>query len=440
MGSTIGRAREIDKTPLSAGVVHEEPGPVLEELNRILESRFFKNAGRSRQFLEYVVRHKLEGHAEQLKERTIGTEVFQRSLGYATGDDPVVRVQAGEVRRRLERYYQSLGTTPLIRIELQPGSYSPNFVYRREDSAAEIAPAASEDSSAPPRIVPNRLVAGIVAGACLALLLGSGLVYMRHRRTASGSQPTAQMTFWAPIFATQQPVLICLAKPVVYRPSFDLYERYAKVHPGTFETEVERSNQRLPLDPNEKVPWREIVPYPDYGVAVGDVYAAVRVSSLFGEMGKPSQVRIGSHYSFEDLSNSPSVIVGAFNNKWTMQIMRGLRFSFVEDKSNYQIREQIPGGRTWRPSLSQFQQAGDDYAIVSRLLDSKTGQFTVVAAGITGSGTQAAGEFISNSDFLERGFKDVSSGWQNKNVELILETTVTDSVSGPPHVVASYTW
>lgn len=264
------------------------------------------------------------------------------------------------------------------------------------------------------------------------------MIYSRSRPTQA--PPDAQTEFWAPIFATQQPVLICLAKPVVYRPSFALYQRYAKAHPGLFATEVQRSNEVLPFKPDDKIAWGDIVPYPDYGVASGDVYAAVRVSSLFGHIAKPSQVRIGANYSFEDLSNSPSVIVGAFNNKWTMQIMRGLRFSFVEDNGRYMIREQIPGGRIWRSELKQSQETGEDYAIVARLLDSKTGQFTVVAAGITGGGTQAAGDFISNSDFLERGLQLVPSGWQKKNLELILQTTVTDSVAGPPQVVASYAW
>ena len=182
------------------------------------------------------------------------------------------------------------------------------------------------------------------------------------------------------------------------------------------------------------------MPYPDYGVAVGDVYAAVRVSSLMGQIGKPSQVRIGGNYSFEDLRNSPSVIVGAFNNKWTMQIVPGLHFTFVEDNGQYMIREQIPGGKVWRANLSQSQQVGDDFAVVARLLDSKTGQFTIIAAGITGSGTQAAGEFISNPTFLERGLRSGSPDWQKKNMELVLQTTVTDSVAGPPRVVATYIW
>src|ERR1035441_2106316 len=69
------------------------PDDVVRELDKILGSQFFRSAGRSKQFLQYVVKHKLEGNAEQLKERTIGTEVFLRPAGYATGDDPVVRAE-----------------------------------------------------------------------------------------------------------------------------------------------------------------------------------------------------------------------------------------------------------------------------------------------------------------------------------------------------------
>ncbi len=105
---------------------------VVQELDRILASRYFRSAARSRQFLEYVVRQKLDGHLENLKERTIGIEVFQRSPDYATGDDPVVRVQAGEVRRRLDQYYQeSPGESP-VSIRLSVGSYAPTFEWAAE--------------------------------------------------------------------------------------------------------------------------------------------------------------------------------------------------------------------------------------------------------------------------------------------------------------------
>src|SRR5271163_4387375 len=100
---------------------------ILRELESILSSPFFRSSNRSKQFLAYVVKHTLEDNHEPLKERTIGAKLFQRPAGYATGDDPVVRVQAGEVRRRLEQYHHaSLNQSP-VRIELPVGSYAPAF-------------------------------------------------------------------------------------------------------------------------------------------------------------------------------------------------------------------------------------------------------------------------------------------------------------------------
>src|ERR1039458_3461711 len=105
--------------PTSSAVEKEA---VLQELDRILASKYFKNSVRKRQFLEYVVHRRLEGNCDRLKERTIGAALFNRSPDYATGDDPVVRVQAGEVRRRLEQFYQEEPNHSPVRIELPLGS------------------------------------------------------------------------------------------------------------------------------------------------------------------------------------------------------------------------------------------------------------------------------------------------------------------------------
>ena len=104
-----------------------EKEAVLRELESILSSPFFRTSNRSKQFLAYVVQHTLEGNHEPLKERTIGAKLFQRPAGYSTGDDPVVRVQAGEVRRRLEQYHHAALNHSPVRIELPVGSYAPEF-------------------------------------------------------------------------------------------------------------------------------------------------------------------------------------------------------------------------------------------------------------------------------------------------------------------------
>ena len=129
--------------PLSSTLQNDPAAKaVLAELNRILASRFFKDAARCRQFLEYVVRYKLERHTEPIKERTIGTEVFNRPLGYQTAEDSVVRGQATEVRKRLELFYQSEGKNAAVQIELPLGSYSPNF--RIPEKLEAVTPAGVE--------------------------------------------------------------------------------------------------------------------------------------------------------------------------------------------------------------------------------------------------------------------------------------------------------
>jgi hypothetical protein len=396
---------------------------VLQELERILASRYFRSAGRSRQFLQYVVQHKLDGHVEQLKERTIGTEVFQRSPDYATGDDPVVRVQAGEVRRRLDQYYQTTPDDSPVSIKLPVGSYSPTFQWSPDTA---LGPQAPFSFSAPPTLQlqqTKRLARPwVIAAICLAFALASGAGFMILQRAAQ--KRTTMEEFWSPVFATQQPVMICLAKTVVYLPSSELYERYARAHPGAFQTGVERYNHPLPLDPKERLVWGDMAVDPEFGVSVGDAYAGVRLSGVLGKIGKPSQVRIGSNYSFEDLRNSPAVVVGAFNNRWTMQLMENLHFVFVEKNGERMIQEQVPGGRVWKPKFISSTEETSDFAIMGRLLDSQTGQFAVTVAGVTGTGTEAAAEFVSNPEYLEKGLRNPPAAWQKRNLEVVLETTV----------------
>lgn len=432
--------REVESSISVEGDINKAEA-VLQELERIVASRYFRSAGRSRQFLQYVVQEKLAGHTERLKERTIGTVVFQRSPDYATGDDPVVRVQAGEVRRRLEQYYQeSPGESP-VAIKLPVGSYSPAFEWAADKPSAKSEPSTIKPSVpvAPlsePRSHTRRWA---IASVCfLVLASAAGFAFVSLQGTAH--KKTIMEQFWSPVFTTQQPVLICLAKPVVYRPSSRLYERYSRTHPGTFQTEVERFNHPLPLDPGEKLSWSDMTIYPEYGVALGDAYAGVSVSGLFGQLGKPSQVRIGSNYSFEDLRNSPAVVVGAFNNRWTMNLTANLHFAFVENNGRFAIQEQTQGGRVWPQNAMNSAAEKTDFAIVGRILDSRTGQFIAIVAGIDGTGTQAAAEFVSHSQYIEKGLRDAPSDWQKKNLEVVLQTTITDSIAGPPQVVAAYYW
>jgi hypothetical protein len=404
---------------------------ILRELESILRSPFFRTSNRCKQFLSYVVQHTLEGNPEPLKERMIGAKLFQRPAGYATGDDPVVRVQAGEVRRRLEQYHHAAPNHSPVRIELPVGSYAPTFQWATPDAVApeEVLPVEAPSIAATGWRRSRVAIVGILVMLSLALLAAGAFLPRKSTLTQ----------FWSPVLSTPEPVLICLAKPRVYRPSAELYQRYAK-NPGEFATEWQRLTQPPPLSPSSKLTWGDMAEYTDYGVAAGDVYAALRMSAALSRMSKESQIRIGTSYSFADLRSSPAIVVGAFNNRWTLQMTSNLHFSFVEENSKQMIREQGPSGAVWSTKFGTHGEVVEDYGVVTRLLNSKTGKFVVATAGIMADGTQAAAEFVSSPDYLAQALKTVKPDWTNKNLQFVVHTSVTDSVPGPPQVVAMFLW
>src|SRR5712691_11919472 len=109
---------------------------IRNQMERMLANPLFKNSKRYPNLLRYIVEHTLAGFPGELKERTLGVEVFGRQPDYDTNADPVVRATAGEIRKRIAQYYHEHGHETEIRIDLLPGSYVPEF----EIPAAKTAP------------------------------------------------------------------------------------------------------------------------------------------------------------------------------------------------------------------------------------------------------------------------------------------------------------
>jgi hypothetical protein len=397
-------------------------------LEDIRNSKAFRTSKRCKEFLTYIVERTLEGQGDLLKERTLGVELFRRLPSYSTGDDPVVRVEAGEVRKRLKQYYTTEVPSPEVRIEIPVGAYVPELHWDQHDANAAAA-------KNPPFRPSARTLLLVISVTALVLMAVFTIIFAGHKRV----QPASVVDeFWAPLFRTPQPVLICVPSPVVYQPSPHLYEQYAQKHPGTYQTQGERWAAPLRLDPNERVPWKEMVPHANAYVAKEDAYVAGELLAVFAGIGKPSQIKSLAALSIRDLRDSPAALIGAFSNRWTLELTANLPFSFDQGGVEV-IRENAPPGRVWR---AQFvgNKLAQDYAIVTRLPDSRTGQAVIIAAGIETQGTEAAGEFLSHPDYLSKALRSAPPGWQKMNFQAVLKTDVTDDVGGPPQVVASRFW
>ena len=105
----------------------------------MLASQHFKNGKRYPALLSYLVRKSLEGQTDHLKERTLGIEVFGRSPDYDTNADPIIRVTAAEIRKKIAQFYHYKGNDSRLQIDLPFGSYVPEF---KSDEAARQRSAA----------------------------------------------------------------------------------------------------------------------------------------------------------------------------------------------------------------------------------------------------------------------------------------------------------
>jgi adenylate cyclase len=100
---------------------------VRRQVKRILGSADFDASGRSREFLRFIVEETLAGRGEELTQSAIATKVFGRKDDFDAVVDPIVRIQAGRLRRSLERYYLLSGRHDSVHIELPRGGYVPAF-------------------------------------------------------------------------------------------------------------------------------------------------------------------------------------------------------------------------------------------------------------------------------------------------------------------------
>ena len=111
---------------------------VRSQLEKILASEGFTRNDRISSFLRFVVEQELSGGGDQLKESVIGVEVFGRRPDYDVRQDSIVRTEAGKLRARLAKYYETEGAAGQVVIDLPKGGYRPVFRNRevtREETA-----------------------------------------------------------------------------------------------------------------------------------------------------------------------------------------------------------------------------------------------------------------------------------------------------------------
>jgi hypothetical protein len=416
---------------------------VREQLQRLLAHPLFANSKRYPALLAYTVEQTLRGNAPDLKERSIGVEVFGRSPTYDANADPVVRITAGEVRKRLMQYYYDAAHDGELVVELPTGSYVPTFRAPEPPGAPQAAepsamvhaamfPAAAvldhpAPLAAPVMLEPARhsrrwliwpLMVVAVAGAMtLGIRIG---MQVRENQVPP---PTMIDRFWAPITAGPNTATYCLGEPaknidVGAINSFDAPVSKASPQPLYF---------RLHLSGH---------------LALADVITLTRTAAALETRHKAFRVVPASEASFAQLREGPIVLIGGFDNIWTLRVTQKLRFGFdSKDGVALIVDRKSQKQTTWATAWDlPYEKLSRDYAIVARIHDPTTGQPVIIAAGISEEGTEAAGEILYNPVYLDTLLRSAPPNWEQLNMEAVIETQVIEGHPGPPQVQAVEFW
>ena len=229
-------------------------------LQDILGSAPFRTSRQCQDLFRYIVEHSLAGSDDSLRERVIGIEVFGRKPDYDTGDDPVVRLRAADIRKRLAQYYQAHSDPIEWKVEIPTGSYKAQF-HRSEIPLTRL-PVAVSSTQPQARVLPStesanpvsiarlrkhsRLKLAAVLGACLAIAFAAIMLL----RNSPPRVVSSFDLFWGPVLSSSRPVVVCTGSNRVYVLSREAHSRYRTNHPSSddatpnLETLVPREDLR----------------------------------------------------------------------------------------------------------------------------------------------------------------------------------------------------
>lgn len=170
---------------------------------------------------------------------------------------------------------------------------------------------------------------------------------------------------------------------------------------------------------------------------VGEAKANARLAELLATHGRSFSLRSGPSLAFEDLRGSPAILLGAYTNFWNLDLNSDLPFFF--DRS-MEIREHGGQARAWSHVLEPGVYPTEDYAIISRILNAKTGSPVISPAGMTTCRTEVAGEFVTDPAQLKKLAGVPREVMEHKSIEIVLHASLVDCTPTSMDIVALRYW
>src|SRR5229473_3762380 len=406
-----------------------ERGHYVRQIDTLMASRELHGSDSLCKLLRYLANHAMDFPGEPLKEYKIATEVFGRSSDFDPQFDSIIRVQAGRLRSRLAKYFESEGANDPILVELPKGSYVLSLHHRDKAATKLHGSASSERGQQEAQLASRKLRIAVVALSILLVLSVAAIARLITTRKSSDSSlahsespvPAAFQLFWEPFASgSQEPWVVFSNASFVGRPETGL--RY-------FD----------PARDSKISVW-------DHYTGVGEVLAIHSLDQVFGLLHRRLRVKRGSLFELDDVQNNDLIFLGSPSENLTlMDIPSTKEFVFQRldsgprkgDLAIVNVHPERGESKEYlaSPSVAPLT---EDYAVVALLPGLSPSRSIMILAGTTTFGTQGATDYVCREnlvrDLLQR--LSVSKAGELKQFEAVLRVKVTRGVPVQMEIVA----
>jgi hypothetical protein len=382
-------------------------------IERVASSAQFRRSARLRDFLVYVGGQSLKEGRPEIHEQEIGAKVFGRAPSYDRSQDNIVRVNATELRKRIELYFSTEGAHETLVLEIPRGGYKPVFHRRLVDKmpvpASPVEAAPVEDlrkapeilvrSSASRAYLPWGAVAGVLAILC-AVLLQQNLA-LRSSTALWAGRPEVE-AFWKDFVKGQQQIDIVLPDASVTLSEEMTHQRMmlSDYMNHTYVTQQEAAS----LSPDRASDLRDL--FGHNLVTLGDFHAAQEILALTPLVSSMRLV-LSRYYTPDSIQRNSFILLGGRKaNPWMGLFDEQMNFSVDSDGPNHEPRvtnrHPQAGEQATYAAWTDTSGSTTVYSVVAYMPNlSHTGS-VIVLAGTDSSATSAAAGFLTSEDSLAR--------------------------------------
>jgi hypothetical protein len=440
-----GRTSQLKQMAAITKVLEIAPyAPVLRNhLQEIINSPTFKGSRRSQEFLEYVVEKALNGQFDELKERTVGVELFGRPASYDTGEDAIVRVTASDVRKRLLQYYGEIGFRSDVRIDLPSGSYIPEFRRVSVSEAAATVPVPAAESIQVVETVRDiaprmwKRLAPVFA-LLVAVTIGS-LMWMWPGGNSQAHLTQRHGLPWSAILQKDRQVHVILCDPDI-----STIQRLLD-----FQISLsDYANRRYVPASASLRPDMQRVFQSFRGVNVAGVDTGIVLN--VSELALTHSIHVKTHTArslqvMDFKTEDNFILLGSpRSNPWVGLFQDQLDFNLVYDEALKQeiVRDNHPEAGespTYVPT-AQGWGTGKAYAIMAFLANPNQSGHVLLLGGSNAEATEAAGKLAANLDLLSRTLKKhgIDPNGPPRHFEILLRVDIIAGSSNTFEVIACH--